>query len=218
MEPFLSGDYKIPPVKVLFWEKNRKQDKVYNISSKEILIKVNSILKEKSEKLTIKDITLPIAPARKADWLVYVFSIWGGIVLIICIIAYWQYRKNAKEYIAPKIPAHEIAFEKIRILLEEKLIENKQIKLFYNKISNILRHYIEDRFNLSAPEQTTEEFLRDLESSNVLNKEYKLILKEFLSHCDLVKFAKHEPSNEKIQKTFDTCKNFISTTKIVGSA
>ncbi len=38
-------------------------------------------------------------------------------------------------------------------------------------------------------------------------------LAEFLTHCDLVKFAKYSPSAEQIQKTFDLVKDFIETTK-----
>ena len=38
-------------------------------------------------------------------------------------------------------------------------------------------------------------------------------LGEFLRHCDLVKFAKYNPTAEQIQKTFDSVKNFIEITK-----
>ena len=38
------------------------------------------------------------------------------------------------------------------------------------------------------------------------------MLGEFLTHCDLVKFAKHEPTTEQIQQTFDLVKDFIEKT------
>jgi len=38
-------------------------------------------------------------------------------------------------------------------------------------------------------------------------------LGEFLKLSDLVKFAKHNPTTEQIQKTFDLVKNFIEKTK-----
>ena len=47
--------------------------------------------------------------------------------------------------------------------MEEGLIDKGEQKLFYLKISAILRHYVEDRFGMHAPENTTEEFLRDLQ-------------------------------------------------------
>jgi hypothetical protein len=36
---------------------------------------------------------------------------------------------------------------------------------------------------------------------------------EFLKHCDLVKFAKYDPTSEQIQRTFDLVKDFIEKTK-----
>ena len=39
------------------------------------------------------------------------------------------------------------------------------------------------------------------------------MLGEFLTHCDLVKFAKHDPTTEQVQRTFDLVKDFIERTK-----
>ncbi len=39
------------------------------------------------------------------------------------------------------------------------------------------------------------------------------MLGEFLTHCDLVKFAKHEPTTEQVQQTFDLVKDFIEKTR-----
>ena len=47
--------------------------------------------------------------------------------------------------------------------------EAGRIKEFYQRISDILRHYIENRFGLHAPERTTEEFLVELKPSEVLD-------------------------------------------------
>jgi hypothetical protein len=47
----------------------------------------------------------------------------------------------------------------------------------------------------------------------VLANSDKQVLGEFLTHCDLVKFAKHDPTTEQIQRTFDLVKDFIERTK-----
>jgi len=93
------------------------------------------------------------------------------------------------------------------------LVEQGQIKEFYEQISGILRHYIEDRFDLHAPERTTEEFLAELRFAEALGSFDKDVLGEFLMHCDLVKFAKHDPTTEQIQRTFDLVKDFIERTR-----
>ncbi|MHC4520670.1 MAG: hypothetical protein ACYTAS_18930, partial [Planctomycetota bacterium] len=108
---------------------------------------------------------------------------------------------------------HEIAYARLRILVAEDLVEAGRIKEFYERISGILRHYIEDRFDLHAPERTTEEFLSELQRTDVLAVSDKEVLAEFLTHCDLVKFARHAPTTEQIQRTFDLVKDFIERTK-----
>ena len=81
------------------------------------------------------------------------------------------------------------------------------------RISDILRHYIEHRFDLRAPERTTEEFLIELQYTDALSESDKGDLGEFLTHCDMVKFAKYSPTTEQIQQTFDLVKSFIEKTK-----
>ena len=109
--------------------------------------------------------------------------------------------------------AHEIAYAALEELLAENLVAKGEMKTFYLRLSNILRHYIENRFDLSAPEQTTEEFLDDLRTRDALIPLHKELLKKFLQHCDMVKFARHQPTNEEIQQIFDACKQFIAETE-----
>jgi len=43
--------------------------------------------------------------------------------------------------------------------------------------------------------------------------DHKRLLGEFLNQCDLVKFAKHEPSIEESEKTVIICREFITETR-----
>ena len=121
--------------------------------------------------------------------------------------------RKAKAAIRIFKPAHEIAYARLQALIQQDLIKAGKVKEFYEAISDILRHYIEDRFELRAPERTTEEFLVEIRDTGVLSEADRKALTEFLTHCDLVKFAKHSPTNEQIQHTFDLAKNFIEQTK-----
>ena len=42
---------------------------------------------------------------------------------------------------------------------------------------------------------------------------HKALLADFLSHCDLVKFARHEPTIPESEKTVSICREFIEETK-----
>lgn len=110
-------------------------------------------------------------------------------------------------------PAHEIAFEVLRAIAGEKLVEQGRVKEFYGKLSTCLRQYIENRFQLRAPEQTTEEFLEQLKRSDTLQPEHKQQLEKFLQHCDLVKFARYQPSTDQINESLTMAEEFVEKTK-----
>ena len=95
----------------------------------------------------------------------------------------------------------------------EKLVEEGRIREFYDKLSDCLRHYIEYRFKLRAPERTTEEFLLEVQGADVLIVERQEDLKKFLEHCDLVKFAKYQPDAEQINGALEMVKDFVDKTK-----
>ncbi len=219
LEPFLSGDYVIAPMKIFFKKKDISDDTEdetgHEIETEEITVHVTSLLPENFEELTLHDIKPPEnLPQSYHLWM------WGsilcGIALLsgIAVAVFIRKRKKADDGLAVnKIPAHLQAFEELNALVSENLVEKGDIKVFYQKISDIIRRYIENRFYIKAPEQTTEEFLTGIQTRNDFNESYKALLKNFLTHCDLVKFARHQPETEDIQNTFDSSKEFILGTK-----
>jgi hypothetical protein len=83
---------------------------------------------------------------------------------------------------------HEIALQ----YLEEarELIDPDHAREYCFEVSKIIRRYIEERFNIHAPQLTTEEFLHELaESPEALLASHRALLGDFLQHCDLAKFA-----------------------------
>jgi len=215
LEPFLSGDYTIPPMTVHFKKKGDSDDTLHEISTEEITVHATSLLPENFEELTLHDIKPPEDLPQSYDlWL------WtGGITLVLLIsgivvfIIIRKSKSNGDNGLINKIPAHQQAFDELNVLVSEQLVEKGAIKEFYHKISDILRRYIENRFFIRAPELTTEEFLINIQTANDFDNSHKILLKNFLTLCDLVKFAKHQPQTEDIQKTFDSCKEFILGTQ-----
>jgi hypothetical protein len=217
LEPFLSGDYTIPPMKVSFWKKGEKETSTHDIETEEITIHVTSILPKDMEKMTLHDIKPPVTlPTSYRVW-IWTGSL-AGAVLCIGLAAFFliKRRRKADEAVQHTIPAHELAFNELEALVAENLVEKGEVKRFYQNISDILRRYIERRFGIHAPEQTTEEFLAGIKTRNDFPKTYNPLIKNFLTHCDLVKFAEHQPTTENIQQTFDSCQDFILGTRLSG--
>ena len=92
------------------------------------------------------------------------------------------------------IPAHIRAKQK----LQEALALIAQPKPFCTAVSDTIRFYLEERFDFRAPERTTEEFLYELQKTNLLLPDQKESLGEFLKRCDLVKFARYEPGEPEL--------------------
>lgn len=209
LEPFLSGDYTIPPMRVTFGKKG--EEKKSQLESEALTVRVTSLLPEKVAELTIRGIAPPVALPRKEPIWVYAAIALVALGLAAALgIRLWL--KRSSPVVRVQRPAHEIAYDALQALIEQDLVAEGQVKAFYLALSTILRHYIESRFGLHAPERTTEEFLQELRSTDQLEASHKALLKRFLLHCDLVKFAEHAPSEEEIQQAFDACKQFIAET------
>jgi hypothetical protein len=88
-----------------------------------------------------------------------------------------------------------------------------QPKPFCILVSDAVRLYLEERFGLRAPERTTEEFLDDLSRSAALTGSQKDSLKEFLSACDMVKFARYEPQRTELEALYDSALRLIEETE-----
>ena len=226
LEPFLSGDYVIAPMQVRFRkqadatradENGTDRDGLWphTITTEEITIQVNSLLEKDQKELALNPIKGPVdLPAKPIPFLYLLLGlavaglVAGGTLLLIR-------RKRAANHqqSAPALPAHELAYRQLQEILDEKLIERGESKLFFSKISDVLRGYIENRFGLQAPRRTTEEFLSDISRHALFSSEHKGLLMAFLRDCDLVKFAEHAPSPEEIAKAVEACRAFIDATR-----
>ena len=69
------------------------------------------------------------------------------------------------------------------------------------------------RFEMRAPELTTEEFLASVGKSPDLSQDHQMLLREFLRQADLVKFAGARPSDEDIEKSIGSAQRFLEETR-----
>ena len=76
-----------------------------------------------------------------------------------------------------------------------------------------MRRYLENRFNLHAPELTTEEFLDVAATSPDLSADQKSFLQGFLRSADQVKFARLVPDADTIAKAVSAAGDFLEQTK-----
>ncbi|MDP8230323.1 MAG: hypothetical protein P9L93_04380 [Candidatus Gorgyraea atricola] len=143
------------------------------------------------------------------------FVLWP-LMLIVLLLAiavflfiYFKKRKKAVELPAsPPRPPEDIAMEALKALLEMKLIEQGLIKEYYIRLSDIIRNYIEARFNVFALDRTTWELYQEMRVKKIERKRTDQI-RDFLEDCDLVKFAKYIPNKKEIEEVYTSAKEII---------
>lgn len=156
----------------------------------------------------IRDIKPPVEIANEWLWL------WILLAIVACIamgVAAWMWWKRKQATLPPLVivPPHVRAKQRLAEALRYLSDPNR----FCTEVSNTLRLYLEERFQLRAPERTTEEFLHELKTSSHLTLDQKLSLGEFLQSCDLGKFARFEPSEDSLRALHDSALRLVDETQ-----
>jgi hypothetical protein len=143
-------------------------------------------------------------------WL-WFFCIAGILALAAAGWLIWRYwrKKAATIRMQPPVPPHVHA----RRMLEYALSLISEPKPFSTAVSGAIRVYLEQRFDFHAPDRTTEEFLYELQESHLLTPEQKQSLAEFLASCDLIKFAKYEPTETELRALHASALRLVNETE-----
>ena len=189
--------------------------------TEELQVTVKSLLGQDAASVEIKDIKGPLSLPKNTGLQILLVIVFLLLVLLgVAGFLYWQKKSGKKKPVEVQLRPEEIALQELEKLLAEDLLARSEVKLFHLRISDILRHYIENRFGYQAPDRTTEEFLTELSlassQKDTFPGRHKILLADFLTHCDLVKFAKHEPTVTESEKTVSICREFITKTKEKG--
>jgi len=134
------------------------------------------------------------------------------IAILIFVINYLN-KKEPKPVVIPepeviKIPAIDVALEKLELLGKKELWQSGQLKEYHTQISYILREYLEDELEISALESPTSDIMKSLRKFQ-LDSGLTQKIKISLSLTDLVKFAKQEPTEAENRKVLEDAKNAV---------
>lgn len=216
LEPLSAGSVQVPVLTAEAWKKVEANALVTSVVTEPVPVVVESLLAKDDAGDTISDIAPPLDKPRN-PWFLAGLGLAGVLALALII---YLIRRRGRRVVAPPppLPPHLLAYQALDRLLATDLLNQSEIKPFYEALSDILRHYIEQRFGIKAPEQTTEEFLAELGrvgADPMATNSHKLLLRDFLSHCDLVKFARHMPARSEAEESVDRCRRFVRETEPV---
>lgn len=211
---FDSGSYQIPP----FWFTFEMNGLIDSIPSNDVALHVFSMEVDTTAGPT--DIKMPYgAPVTLKEVIPYILGIiLIGAILFLVLYSIKRNKSNKPIFSVtqkPKEPAHIIALRELERIKDEKLWQKDKEKQYYSEITYVLRNYIEDRFQIPAMEQTTDEILQSFRSrSGLLNEKSASNLIQILSLADLVKFAKYKPLPDANNLTLINSFFFVNDTKL----
>ena len=208
---FDSGYYVIPPVQ--FNVGPEGSTSMTQLETEPYLLNVFTVEVDTAQ--TFKPIKGPIgAPYTFAEilpWLLLTL----GILLIAGFIIYFLVRreKNIPLFAArpkPKLPPHTVALDSLDKLTAQKVWQQGHVKIYHSRLTEIIRIYIEDSFDVRAIELTTPEILESIKQTKINGQDIEL-LGQMLELADLVKFAKFKPqpseNEEAMKKAYDFVKD-----------
>ena len=213
LEPVHSGTHLIRSVVIEFVDhrdSSEEKDKVATIASDPIEVEVSSMLDDQVPDLGQLEGMLPPQPLEENQRYWWVWVLLAAAALLLTAFRFLR-RGESRVATERKRSPEEGAREALAALLAEDLPGQGLFKDFYVRLTGIVRVYIEETTGLRAPEQTTEEFLREMRTRATFSAERSIQLQEFLEAADMVKYAGQQPGSDQIGLSIRRAQEFISS-------
>ncbi len=118
--------------------------------------------------------------------------------------------------LAPPVPPvlpHVRALERLQRLRALEPQGSGEIEAYHVEASALLRDYLEERFAIRSRERTTQELLAAPETTRAAQALPRSLLSQALSHCDLVKFARHPSGAPDRARLVEAAERFVVETR-----
>jgi len=214
----MSGPRYIPTLAIEFVDRRAgmrpapEGEDAYEVLTERLDFQVRSVLPEEAADQALEPPLGALAPldasstARSWLWLLLL-----PVVIAAAFGVRWWLGARTK---ARQANAHERASARLKALMTRPRPEGATaVDAFFVELSDLVRHYLENRFGLQAPELTTEEFLDVAARSPDLNQTHQGFLRDFLRRADQVKFARHLPDADYIEEVLGAAGHFLQQTQ-----
>jgi hypothetical protein len=149
------------------------------------------------------DITGPVDYFLLQPWMI--FCAVAGLLLFIGLTI-WGIKSWRNRPIAVKTPRQRALDLLARIEIEIDKLTPYQFSI---RVSDILRRYVTEQYQLPVTRQTSVEFLNALAGSTTFSTDEQSLLGDFLNRCDLIKFARYDATREDSRLLLDEAERFV---------
>lgn len=217
LQPPRSGPQSIPPIMVEFVDRRDGAKPApdgldaYELLTERLSFDVQSVL----PKDAAAELNPPLGKLATLD--PSDRTTWPWIIVVLATIATapfaWQWWMTSRRK-ARRRSAYDISMSRLKRLMDQTAQSPEQMDAFFVELSGVVRWYLENRFDLRAPELTTEEFLELMSQSPDLSGDHQSLLRDFLRRADLVKFAHFMPSTNDIDESVAAARRFLEETRL----
>jgi hypothetical protein len=154
----------------------------------------------------IRDIRGPKALAGASSLTMLILA---AVLLAIAALVLWSWRRRVK--LVRALTLTEQTLQRLDAI--RPLMQPASAREFGIEASEIVRTYVERRFEVVATQRTTEEFLQDLlQDPRAALSSYRPLLGDFLQQCDFVKFAGGSLTSPDMESLFQSARKFVLET------
>ena len=171
-----------------------------------VTVQVESVLSEGYDPARIRQLKDVVEMQLQARW---PWALAAG--LLVGAAGWWIWRRWRARPVAPPPPepCDRRALRELDELAARQLPQKGLVLDFYVLLSDTVRRYVEGRFSIRAPEQTTKEFLQAARFHPLIREDHQRMLAAFLRAADMVKFAAQRPGPGECERGLDAARGFV---------
>ncbi len=148
------------------------------------------------------DITGPVDYFLLQPWMVFCAV---AATLLLVGLTIWLIKRWRNRPVIVPTPRQRALDLLARIETEIDKLTPYQFSI---RVSDILRRYVTEQYQLPVTRQTSVEFLNALAATSFTGDEQSL-LTDFLNRCDLIKFARYDATREDSRLLLDEAERFV---------
>lgn len=161
------------------------------------------------ESASLSELPPSAPPVKRFPWILAAALLAGAVTFVF--LARGMFRSPIA-FAAKELSPRQRALRRLDVLENSGLAET-DLREYYIHLTGIVRVFIEETTGIRAPEQTTEEFLRHIETepNRHFSPEARGRLARFLESADMVKFAKFRPAPGEVAAGEESARDFLTT-------
>lgn len=188
--------------------------KVGEDSARSKPVKIEVGLPQVTDDDNFYDIKAPLdAPFSLGDYIYWLLL--PALILLVGLLVWWFIKRRESQGSPgkkePVLPPYELAMQQLQELENEQLWQDGKVKLYYSRLVDVLRIYLEREFAIKAMESTASEVAQKIIRFSLPEQNE---LQKMLATSAMVKYARENPLPEENRRALELVRIFVDQTHV----